>query len=209
MSTFTTFKGAAKRIEDIDLPRIGARIGVGEDEIHAILDVESAGSGFDKQGRPKMLFEPHVFYRLLGVGKKRDLAVKQGLAYANWKPGAYPPESYTRLHDAMLIDENIALQSASWGLGQLMGFNHKAAGYSNGVEAMVLDFMDDEDRQLNAMISFIISSKLDKYLRTHNWTAFARGYNGAGFAKNGYNTKLLTRFNYWKKIKDTPYTAGA
>jgi hypothetical protein len=35
------FKGAAKRIEDVDLPRIGHMIGVGEDKIHAVLDVES------------------------------------------------------------------------------------------------------------------------------------------------------------------------
>ena len=55
------FRGKAKRLDDIDLPRIGARIGVGEDEMHAILDVEAAGSGFDAQDRIKMLFEPHVF----------------------------------------------------------------------------------------------------------------------------------------------------
>lgn len=35
----TTFKGAAKRITDIDIPRIGAIISVGEDEIHAFMDV--------------------------------------------------------------------------------------------------------------------------------------------------------------------------
>lgn len=33
------FKGEAKRLDDLDLPRIGARIGVGEDEIHALDDV--------------------------------------------------------------------------------------------------------------------------------------------------------------------------
>lgn len=41
------FKGAAKRLDDIDLPRIGNRIGVDEDEIHAVREVEAAGSGFD------------------------------------------------------------------------------------------------------------------------------------------------------------------
>ena len=59
------FVGRAKRLDDLDIPAIGALIGVGEDEIHAFLDVEAAGSGFDKFSRPKMLFEPHVFYRLL------------------------------------------------------------------------------------------------------------------------------------------------
>jgi hypothetical protein len=97
------FKGAAKRIEDIDLPLIGREIGVGEDEIHAVLDVESAGSGFDKQGRPKMLFEPHIFWRELGPGAKRDKAAAAGLAYPKWKRN-YPPDSYPRLAKAMAID---------------------------------------------------------------------------------------------------------
>ncbi|WP_245477717.1 MULTISPECIES: hypothetical protein [unclassified Mesorhizobium] len=47
-----SFKGAAKRITDLDIPRIGATIGVGEDEIHVFMDVEAAGSGFDRSGRP-------------------------------------------------------------------------------------------------------------------------------------------------------------
>ncbi|TJW06556.1 MAG: hypothetical protein E5W82_27535 [Mesorhizobium sp.] len=50
------FAGAALRLSDIDIPRIGAEIGVGEDELHAFMDVEPAGSGFDHMGRPKMLF---------------------------------------------------------------------------------------------------------------------------------------------------------
>ncbi|MGX9119615.1 N-acetylmuramidase domain-containing protein [Mesorhizobium sp. BHbsci] len=57
----TTFKGAARRLDDLDLPKLGARIGVGEDEIHAFLEVETSGHGFDAHGRPIILFEPHVF----------------------------------------------------------------------------------------------------------------------------------------------------
>src|SRR5262245_61151885 len=83
------FKGAAKRLADIDLPRIGQTIGVGEDEIHAVLEVESSGHGFDSQGRPTILFEPHVFYRNLS-GDKRARAVSAGLAYEHWKAGNYP-----------------------------------------------------------------------------------------------------------------------
>jgi hypothetical protein len=62
MSDWNACKGAAKRIEDVDIPRIGALIGVGEDEVHAFVDVEASGRDFDNQGRPKMLFEPHVFF---------------------------------------------------------------------------------------------------------------------------------------------------
>lgn len=197
------FKGKAKRLDDIDLPMVGREIGVGEDEVHAILDVESAGSGFDKQGRPKMLFEPHVFWRELGPGPKRDLAAAQGLAYARWKPGAYPKDSYPRLLKAMAIDEEAALRSASWGLPQMMGFNCKLAGYPTA-KAMVEAFLDDEETHLAAMIRFIKATGLDDELRRRDWKGFARGYNGKGFAQNGYDRKLAASFAKWQRIKDTP-----
>lgn len=196
------FKGIAKRIDDIDLPLIGREIGVGEDEVHAILDVESAGSGFDKLGRPKMLFEPHIFWRELGPGAGRDKAAAQGLAYPRWKPGAYPKDSYPRLAKAMAIDEEAALRSASWGLGQIMGFNCKLAGYPTA-RAMVEAFCEDEEHHLRAMIRFITSAGLDDELRRHDWAGFARGYNGASFAKNGYDKKLAASYARWQKIRDT------
>jgi len=199
------FHGKAKRLDDIDLPREGAYLGVGEDEVHAILDVESAGTGFDSRGRPKMLFEPHIFYRLLGKGSERDRAVKSGLAYPRWKRD-YPKDSYPRLLRAMVINTEIALQSASWGLGQVMGFNHIAAGYLSAQE-MVTAFLDDEEIHLRAMLKFIKTNRLDDELRRHDWAGFARGYNGPGFAKNKYDTKLAAAFAKWQRIKDTPWEA--
>lgn len=201
------FKGKAKRIDDVDLPRLGALIGVGEDEIHAVLDVETAGGGFDSKGRPKMLFEPHIFYRQLGEGPQRDTAVARGLARKSWKRD-YPSDSYPRLIEAMKIDEAAALRSASWGLGQIMGFNHGLAGYDTAA-AMVADFTADEENHLEAMIKFITSAGLDDELRNHDWRGFARGYNGSGYEKNGYHTKLAAAYAKWSKIKDTPLPAVA
>jgi len=200
------FKGNAKRLDDIDLPLIGRQIGVGEDEIHALLDVESAGAGFDKQGRPKMLFEPHVFWRELGPGARRDKAAEAGLAYPKWRRN-YPADSYPRLIEAMKIDEEAALRSASWGLAQIMGFNARTVGYATAKD-MVLAFMEDEEAHLRAMVLFILKNGLADHLRMHNWKAFARGYNGVGFAKNGYDWKLAQAFARWQKIKDTPIPAG-
>ena len=196
------FQGSGMRIDDYDIPRIGSLIGVGEDEIHAVLDVEAAGSGFDRAGRLKMLFEPHVFYRCLPEDK-RAAAVSQGLAYSAWRPGAYPPDSYPRLLRAMEIDETAALKACSWGLGQILGENYKAAGYDSPQE-MVKDFCVDEANQLGAMIRFIKSKGLDRALRAHDWATFARGYNGASYAKHNYDGKLKAAFEKWSKIKDTP-----
>ncbi|MFY0682861.1 MAG: N-acetylmuramidase family protein [Thalassovita sp.] len=197
------FKGKAKRLDDIDLPRIGAQIGVGEDEIHAVLDVETRGGGFDKFGRPKMLFEPHIFYRELD-GDKRQKAIDAGVAYKKWGTRKYPKDSYGNLARAMKIDRGAALRSASWGMGQIMGFNHKLAGYSD-VVSMVSAFLDDEAAQLQAMVKFIEANGLDDELRNHDWRGFARGYNGPGYAKHGYHLKLARAYAKWSEIPDTPF----
>lgn len=199
------FKGAAKRIEDIDIPRIGHRIGVGEDELHAFMDVEAAGSGFDAAGRPKMLFEPHVFYRNLS-GLKRAEAVSQGLAYPDWRRN-YPNDSYPRLLRAMTIDETAALKSSSWGLTQILGENHKMVGYDT-VQDMVRDFMADEEHHLEATVEFLLKAKIDDDLRAHNWAGVARVWNGPAYKENNYDTKMAASFKRWSGIKDTPWSPG-
>ncbi len=203
-----TFTGRAQKLVDTDLPRIGAKIGVGEDELHAFLEVETIGGGFDGHGRPKMLFEPHIFYRHLS-GAKLDRAIAASLAYPNWKPGNYPKDSYPRLQAAIAIDEAAALKSASWGIGQVLGENHVAAGY-NVVQAMVAGFVElGEAEQLEAAVRFISYNHLDDELRSHNWAGFARGYNGAQYAKHGYHLKLAAAFAKWRRIRDTPWPGPA
>jgi len=202
-----TFIGPAKRLESVDIPRIGSRIGVGEDEIHAFMEVEAAGSGFDRKGRPKMLFEPHVFFRQLS-GEKRLAAIEAGLAYRRWGEQPYPSDSYPRLHRAMEIDENAALMSASWGLGQILGTNYRIVGYET-IQEMVQDFMLDEENHLEAMVNFIIANGIDDDLREHRWETVARVYNGPGYAKHGYHTRLAVAYRKWARIADTPWDGKA
>ncbi len=198
------FVGTATPLADLDLPQAGAGIGVGEDEIHAVIDVESAGSGFDALKRPKMLFEPHRFYEALS-GARRDRAVSLGLATPIWTR-AYPPDSYPRLFQAMAIDETAALESASWGLGQILGGNHGAAGYDSP-QRMVLAFVEGgEGEHLAAMVLYIAAARLDGALRRHDWAAFARGYNGPKYRENGYDAKLAARYAVWARIRDTPWS---
>lgn len=199
----TDFKGKAKRLDDIDLPAIGAIIGVGEDELHAFMDVEAAGSGFDNEGRPKMLFEPHKFYNNLSPAR-RKVAMEYGLAYPKWGEKPYPRDSYPRLGKAMAIDRHAALKSCSWGLGQVMGENYKQVGYKSPW-AMVEAFMHDEEAHLKAIVQFLIANNIDDDLREHRWNVVARVYNGPGYAKHGYHTRMEAAYKKWAKIKDTPY----
>jgi hypothetical protein len=200
----TSFKGTAKRIDDIDLPRLGAQLGVGEDELHAFIEAETRGSGFDDQGRPRILFERHKFYKYLPASK-RDAAVKAGLASP--KAGGYGKEStqYAKLERAIAIDRKAALYACSWGLAQIMGFNHKLAGYDD-VEEMVAAFMEDEENHLAAAVQFIQNTKLDDELRRHDWAGFAKGYNGPDYRINRYDEKLAEAYAKWKRIKDTPWS---
>ncbi|RWQ16080.1 N-acetylmuramidase family protein [Mesorhizobium sp.] len=202
----TTFTGAAKRLDDIDLPNLGALIGIGEDELHAFIDVETRGSGFDSQGRPIILFERHKFYQYVPAAK-RAVAVNAGLA--NKTPGGYGKEieQYGKLLKAIAIDRQAALYSCSWGLAQVMGFNHQLAGFDT-VEAMVSAFMADEEAHLQAAVTFIKNTHIDDELRAHNWAGFALGYNGANYRINAYDRKLAEAYRKWSRIRDTPWPSA-
>lgn len=209
------FTAPSKRIEDIDLPRIGATIGVGEDIIHAVMDTETAGKSDDGKGRLPALYEPHRAFRNF-KGAARDEAVRLGLAYPKWKRD-YPKDSYPRIHQAMAIDETAALMSASWGLPQILGENFALAGYDSP-QAMIHDFTLDEDNQLEAMVRFIVGAGLDDELRVleaklkrgqpitpDDARPFVRGYNGSGYEANNYHVVFARNVNKWAKIPDTPY----
>lgn len=187
------FNGLARPLQDGDVKTIAGYLGCQVAAVRAVLQIEAAGKGFDSKGRPKMLFEPHVFYRELGPTLNRAKAEAEGIAYAKWRAGSYPSDSYPRLEKAIEIDETAALRSASWGLGQVMGFNHKMAGFDTP-QAFVQAMTVSEGAHLYAMARFIVANNLQRHLRDLNWAKFAEGYNGSGYAKHGYHTKLKAAY---------------
>ncbi len=97
----------------------------------------------------------------------------------------------------MKLDRESALQSVSWGIGQIMGFNYEIASFAT-VDTMVADMVKDEHAQLLAMANFIKGNGLDGALKRQNWTSFARGYNGADFKRNDYDTRLASAHAKYK-----------
>ncbi len=190
-----------KKLTDYDIPRIAHIIEVGEDEIHAVLDVESRGYGFDENGVIR-LFEEHVFYRELPEALRQE-AIDSGLAYPKWRQNY--SDNYERLLQAYELHPEAALMSCSWGLGQIMGFNFRLADYDS-VQEMVAHFALGEAPQLEAVVQFIRAANLDDELRAHDWAGFARGYNGKGYRKNRYDTRLKARYEWWQQKPDTPWT---
>jgi len=157
--------------------------------VKAVKEVESGGSGFLPDGQCKILFEPHIFYReLLRKGLK---PVISDICYPKWGTYKYGKvsEQHGRLQRAVQIDRECALKSASWGLFQICGFNYKACGCKD-VQDFVTRMIESEDSQLELFATFINNSGYADELRDKRWKDFARLYNGAGFAKNKYDTKL-------------------
>ena len=154
--------------------------------VWAVLSVETSGFGFLQDRRPQILFERHIFHRLTGGRFDRGQEDISDPTRGGYTFGA---GEYPRLERAIGFDEDAALNSASWGAGQVMGFNHAVAGFAT-VKALVDAMVRGEDAQLVAMANFINANNLARPLRNQNWTTFARGYNGPAFAENQYDEKL-------------------
>jgi len=184
------FRGAALPRSPTIYAEIAERLTCERAAVKAVVAVEAAGQGFLQDGRPKILFEGHVFHRLTG-GRFDALAPD----ISRTRPGGYKggAKEYPRLGLARSLDADAALRSASWGLAQIMGFNSGLVGFTS-VEAFVTAMCEGEDEHLHAFAGFVEAAHLVRPLRDKDWPAFARGYNGAGFAKLGYHTKLAAAY---------------
>ncbi len=112
------------------------------------------------------------------------------------KPGGYlgGTREWERLNAAILFDRTAALKSASWGLGQIMGFNHVAAGYPT-VEKFVIAMHESEAGQLEAMMQFMkYNPQMHRALCDRNFAQFAFLYNGQAYRRNAYDTKLAAAY---------------
>jgi hypothetical protein len=208
------FKGAARKITEEEIAQEAKALGVTWAQLHGIMEVEAGfrrpGDGFDKEGRPKMLFEPHKFYAALKIRNPARLqeAVRKDLARPSQPPRSwYGNKSYWRLVQAIEIEEVSGLLACSWGFGQVLGSNWKAAGFKN-VQDMVAQCMDSERAHLKAMCGFIKSNGLVRAIKTGNAAAFARGYNGRNYAAGGYHTKIANAWAKWRRMP-FPQASGA
>lgn len=195
MTQLVPYKGTGRKITSAEFTSLAQEYGMEVAVLRAIMEVEARGTGFYKDGRIINLYEPHIAYKY--ASKYKDALVKNGLAYPRWKRD-YPDTSFDRIdRAAKLSTPEIAALSTSWGLGQIMGFNHKAAGYSTAV-AMVKDFAESEYNQVKGMLNFIANNKkMMAAARSKDWNTFAYYYNGEKYAENRYHIKLANAYSKW------------
>jgi len=197
-------------------------LGIDAPTLWAMLHVESLGCGYLASRRPQILFERHIFSKLTN-------GVWDGIApgVSNPQPGGYGPSGdsqYTRLGQAYGLNaaadppdpsvptatRTAALQSASWGLGQVLGTNATSVGFAS-IQDMVTSMTASEDGQLQAVVGFIQANNLQNALQQQDWTTYAEKYNGPGYAKNQYDKRLAQAYALFQdatKIPDLTVRAG-
>lgn len=161
----------------------------------SLITVETKGFGFLPDRRLKLLYERHIFHKRTGgrfSEEHREISSRT--------PGGYTGGGgeYDRLDKAMALDRAAAIESVSWGLGQIMGFNATMLGYTSADE-MVSYFAEGEDAQLDGVRRFLLNdAALARAFRTKAWDKVALHYNGADYAKNSYDKKLAEYYHVYQ-----------
>lgn len=157
--------------------------------ICAVMEVECGTDGFDPAtGKIKIQFEPYWFNHYEQVRIANGV---QGQA-----------TEYKAFYEAANIDVESAMLSTSFGLGQIMGFNHKKAGYAT-VDEMVMAFCRSEEEQLKGTLRFIVNnSALITACHRKDAETFAYGYNGKNYKKFNYDTRITNAYNRFAAKKD-------
>ena len=130
-------------LKHADLVQASLRLGVPVAAVYALNEVESNGLGFLDNGKPVILYERHVMYdRLQLVRSPADdqeqllqralVLAKEAPTLVNPKAGGYigGTAEHQRLAQARQLDDMAALESASWGAFQVMGYHWQRLGLS-------------------------------------------------------------------------------
>jgi hypothetical protein len=190
-----------KKLTEDQIQSQAKALGIEAAALKAVIEVECKGSGFNADNTPVILFERHVMRQRLIANdqskiadqmmiKRPDLCSKSTGGY-----GLYSAQ-HGRLNAAAQYHRASALESASWGIGQVMGCHWKALGYES-LQSFINAMYKDEASQLDVMCRYIKVNGLVNALKNKDWKAFARGYNGSGYAKNNYDVKLANAYIKW------------
>jgi hypothetical protein len=183
------FSCASLPLTSADFDAALTRLNVDAATAWTILNVESGKAGYLADRRPQILYERAIFHRQT-----------QG-AFDTSHPGISAPTGggyvggaaeYTRLAEAYALAPEAALRSASWGIGQIMGFNFAVAGLSSATE-LVEAACGSEAAQLMHFVGFLEHNQLVGPLQAHDWVSVATTYNGSGNVAV-YSQKLTDSF---------------
>lgn len=190
-----------------DIIAAAKRHGINPAALLAVAQVESSGIPFviiNGRKEPLIRFEGHYFDRILRDRSMAKLTLARSQGLADPKAGRIKnPNSqearYQMLARAKSIDFDAAIESVSWGLGQVMGANWRELGFSNAGE-LESTARSGVAGQIELMIRFIRKNGLLRALNDQDWRSFARRYNGPNYAANNYHTNMARAFSDFRSL---------
>lgn len=204
----------SKKISNKDIIEVALSYNTDFANVNTVYLTESSGSGFGPDGKLKIQFEPSVFSDYcdkLGIEHTCEIIGKNSRGLKTYRltfPGGIvitngvegQDAEWKAFRQAREIHVSAAQLSTSWGMGQVMGFNHRIAGFKS-VQEMIDTFFKHEKYQLIGMMEFIKSKKILDDLQNRNWRVFAYYYNGEGYEAQGYHIELEKNYQASIKIK--------
>ncbi|MBQ2248438.1 MAG: phage terminase large subunit [Tidjanibacter sp.] len=197
------------RLSERDIEELALSVGVEPAALKAVVEVEcSSRGGFLADGRARILFEGHIFWRRLrarGIDPAPLAATQGDILYPRWVRTHYKGGSgeWERFERASRISPEGAIESASWGLMQIMGFHWRTCGCGSAEEFRELMERSERD-QMALGLRFLEKTAIIDYLKSKDWCNFALRYNGSGYKANRYDSRLEAAY---RKFATTPTTA--
>lgn len=194
-----------------DFKEVAKRLGVEVAAIKAVVEIEAGRThqGFAAPGKPLINFDLAMF---------RRFATRRGVNLAKYSKShsvvftsssGSQAKAHRRLDAAMTINPNAAIEGTFWGMFQIGGFNWKKCG-AESLEDFVKKMSSSERAQLDMFAEFITNAGLLKPLQNKDWATFARGYNGPGYARRSYHTRMAQAYaKYSSKEKSSDKKTAA
>jgi len=156
-------------------------------QLRAVDVVESGGWSFDHQGRPRILFERHIFWRLTAGKYGRTM-------FSDPTYGGYSIDSWEKLTRACALDPDAAFASCSWGRFQVLGTYWHDFGYASPID-LAYSTVESEAAHYELFARYIEHFGLQDELallssNPADCRPFAKAYNGAAYDRNRYDVKL-------------------
>ena len=179
-------------LTDRDFEIVAKELGVEVAAIKAVVDIEGGSQmkGVWAAGVPVINFDRSMYARFRSKAESKapdkNAKVPPGLK-------GYAHKEWSQLVNARRVNAQGANLGTFWGMFQIGGFNYRQCGCKS-VEEFVERMSYSDFEQLELFAAFITSGGMLQDLRNKNWAGFARKYNGPGYARRGYHTRMAAAY---------------
>lgn len=183
-----------------DFRLVAEELGVETAVIRAVVAIEAGSQmkGFWAPGVPVINFDQKMYARFRSKAESKAGAkgekVPAGLT-------GYALREWTQLINARKVNAQGANLGTFWGMFQIGGFNYRKCGCES-VDEFVRLMAYSELEQLELFAAFITNCGMLDDLKSKNWAGFSRKYNGPGYARRGYHTKMAAAYKKYKAAEN-------